>query len=223
MTPVWVFPVYPLLIVAPLAASLINSIPSTTETLHISSQTIIVGAIALQGIGFLVSVIIYNAFIYRLMTHGLPSPQCLPMMFISVGPAGFTATGVIQFGSLASKAIPMMAVGNSDTVSLIVRVLAYSVGVCLWGVTMWFFILSVGGQWRLVCVKESRIHFDVSLYAFIFPNSALTSSTHAVGKAFDWYPVQIMGCVMATALIAAWLLVSSKVVWAIWRRKILWP
>ena len=45
MTPIWVFPVYPLLILAPMAAALINSVPTPYDTLRISSKTIIAGAI----------------------------------------------------------------------------------------------------------------------------------------------------------------------------------
>lgn len=222
MTPIWVFPVYPLLIIAPLAAALIDSVPSSAETLRISSQTIIAGALCLQGIGFFVSVIIYSAFLYRLMTQGLPSPQLLPSMFVSVGPAGFTATGVIQLGALASKAIPGTTLGSTGTLSMMVRVLAYAAGLCLWGLTVWFFILSVGGQWRSIFRKEFRIRFDVSFYAFVFPNSALVSSTHAVGKAFSWKAVEIIGCVFIVLLIAVWLVIFLATIWGIWRRTLLY-
>ncbi|KAG4430082.1 hypothetical protein IFR05_014427 [Cadophora sp. M221] len=235
MTPVWVFPVYPLLIVAPLAASLINSVPTPTDTLRISSKTIIVGAITLQGTGFLVSALIYSAYLYRLMTNGLPSPRQLPSMFVSVGPAGFTATGVIQLGTLASKAIPVTKVGSAETVSVIVRVLAYAVGLVIWGFAIWFFVLSVFGQWRLLrlrrrrssCIednsKSTRIKFDVTFFAYVFPNSALVSATHMVGQAFENDVVEILGTVLGVSLIVVWIVVFGKTVWAIWRRKLLWP
>lgn len=225
MTPIWVFPVYPLLIITPLATSLINAIPSTTETLRLSSQTILAGALCLQGIGALVSVIIYSAFLYRLMTQGLPAPQLLPAIFVSVGPAGFTATGVIQLGTLASKALPRTttSLGSSDTVSMIVRVLAFAAGLCLWGLTLWFFVLSVGGQWRTIFHPASRPRFDISFFAFVFPNTALVSSTHAVGKAFGWQVVEILGCVFAVLLICTWVIVFSAMCWKVWRGRLLCP
>lgn len=225
MTPIWVFPVYPLLMITPLATSLINAIPSTTETLHLSSQTILAGALMLQGIGFLVSAIIYSAFLYRLMTQGLPSPSLLPAMFVSVGPAGFTATGVIQLGTLASKALPrstVSALGSTDAVSTIIRVLAFAAGLCLWGLTLWFFVLSVGGQWRcLFGGTHQRPAFSISFYAFVFPNAALVSSTHAVGKAFGWRCVEILGCVFAVLLICVWVVVFARTCWGVWRGSLL--
>ncbi|KAH9223560.1 voltage-dependent anion channel-domain-containing protein [Leptodontidium sp. 2 PMI_412] len=237
MTPIWVFPVYPLLIVAPLAASLINSVPTPTDTLRISSKTIIVGAITLQGTGFLVSALIYSAYLYRLMTNGLPSPRQLPSMFVSVGPAGFTATGVIQLGTLASKAIPVTKVGSAETVSVIVRVLAYAVGLVIWGFAIWFFVLSVFGQWRLLRLrrrrrsnsgiqsesKSTRIKFDVTFFAYVFPNSALVSATHMVGQAFENDVVEILGTVLGVSLIVVWIVVFGKTVWGVWRRRLLWP
>lgn len=238
MTPIWVFPVYPLLIVAPLAASLINSVPTPTDTLRISSKTIIVGAITLQGTGFLVSALIYSAYLYRLMTNGLPSPRQLPSMFVSVGPAGFTATGVIQLGTLASKAIPVTKVGSAETISVIVRVLAYAVGLVIWGFAIWFFVLSVFGQWRLLHLrrrrrrsnsgiqsesKNTRIKFDVTFFAYVFPNSALVSATHMVGQAFENDVVEILGTVLGVSLIVVWIVVFGKMVWGVWRRRLLWP
>lgn len=223
MTPIWVFPVYPLLILAPMAAALINSVPTPYDTLRISSKTIIAGAITLQGCGFLVSALIYSAFLYRLMTNGLPSRRQLPSMFVSVGPAGFTATGVIQLGSLASKAIPVTKVGDAGTVSVIVRVLAYAVGLVIWGFAIWFFTLSVFGQWRLLRDRGHGIKFDVTFFAYVFPNSALVSATHMVGHAFGNNVIEILGTVLGVILIGVWCVVFSKTIWAVWKRKLLWP
>ncbi|KAH7407726.1 C4-dicarboxylate/malic acid transporter [Cadophora sp. MPI-SDFR-AT-0126] len=223
MTPIWVFPVYPLLITAPMASSLINSVPSPVDTLRISSKTIIVGAITLQGCGFLVSALIYSAFLYRLMTNGLPSRRQLPSMFVSVGPAGFTATGVIQLGSLASKAIPVTKLGDAVTVSVVMRVLAYAVGLVIWGFAIWFFTLSVFGQWRLLRDRGHGIKFDVTFFAYVFPNSALVSATHMVGQAFGNNVVEIVGTVLAVLLIGVWCVVFSKTIWAVWKKKLLWP
>lgn len=80
MTPIWIFPAYPLLISAPFASNLIDSLPSTVEATRINSIAIAFGAIALQGAGFLVSLNIYGAFIYRLMTQKIPRDTLKPGM-----------------------------------------------------------------------------------------------------------------------------------------------
>ena len=79
MTPIWIFPAYPLLIIGPHAGVLCNTLAPD------KAFDIIVGGFTLQGIGFLVSLMIYSAFIYRLMVHKLPQESARPGMFVSVG------------------------------------------------------------------------------------------------------------------------------------------
>lgn len=80
MTPIWIFPGYPLLIVAPFAANLIDALPDAAAASRVNSIAIAFGAICVQGIGFLVSLMIYAAFIYRLMTQKLPREKTRPGM-----------------------------------------------------------------------------------------------------------------------------------------------
>lgn len=223
MTPIWVFAAYPLLIVAPLASSVINAISSNDPSLGPSTMTIAAAAIELQGVGFLVSCVIYCAFINRLMTHGLPSSQAGPAMFVTVGPVGFTATGLIQLGTLAPKVVgerSIIELGDSTMVAVVMQVVAYTAGLCLWGLTIWFFVLSVGGQWRLFS-RETR--FDISFFAFVFPTSALVSSTHAVGKAFGSHQLQVIGYVFSVMLVLAYLTIVGKTMVAVYKKKLLWP
>ena len=79
MTPIWIFPAYPLLIIGPHAGVLSNTLPQK------KAFDIIVGGFTIQGIGFMVSLTIYSALIYRLMTQKLPRESARPGMFVSVG------------------------------------------------------------------------------------------------------------------------------------------
>ena len=73
---------------------------------------VVVGGITLQGTGFMVSIMIYSAFIYRLMTQKLPKEPLRPGMFVSVGPAAFTITGLINMGENLSRSFPPDFMGN---------------------------------------------------------------------------------------------------------------
>lgn len=59
--------------------------------------------------------------------------------------------------------------------------------------------------------------------AFIFPNTALTTATFAVGKALNNRPVQIVGCVLTCALVVMWFFVVGMGIRAVILRQILWP
>jgi hypothetical protein len=80
MTPIWIFPAYPLLLIGPLAANLIDALPDSAAAARINSVAIALGAVCIQGNGFLLSLMIYSAFIYRLMTQKLPREPTRPGM-----------------------------------------------------------------------------------------------------------------------------------------------
>lgn len=72
MTPIWVFPAYPLLLTAPLAANLIDAAALSNRNLALNTTAMVFGAAAAQGAGCLIAFMISAAFVYRLMTHKLP-------------------------------------------------------------------------------------------------------------------------------------------------------
>lgn len=78
MTPVWVFPAYPLLLSAPLAGNLIYSATMHGPQPGIPYVAIAFSAVSVQGAGFLISFMICAAFMYRLMTQKLPRDMQRP-------------------------------------------------------------------------------------------------------------------------------------------------
>jgi tellurite resistance protein TehA-like permease len=80
MTPIWIFPAYPALLLGPLAANIISSLPDNAAAERINAIAIAYGAMCVQGTGFMVSLMIYSAFIYRLMTQKLPRENRRPGM-----------------------------------------------------------------------------------------------------------------------------------------------
>ena len=127
MTPIWIFPAYPLLIIGPYAAVL----SAAFDQPH--ALDIIIGGFTLQGVGFLVSLTIYAAFIYRLMTQKLPKESTRPGMFVSVGPSAFTAGALINLAINTEKALPADFMGNGPLASMIIRVVASWAALWLWG------------------------------------------------------------------------------------------
>lgn len=94
MTPVWVFPAYPLLITAPFGGNLINSAVKVGLVSRINGLPVALAAVTVQGMGFSLSFMVLAAFVYRLMTQKLPRDPQRPGVFISIGPSGFTVAGI---------------------------------------------------------------------------------------------------------------------------------
>ncbi|KAK5257398.1 hypothetical protein LTR16_000784, partial [Cryomyces antarcticus] len=108
---------------------------------------VIIGGVMIQGIGFMVSLMIYSAFLYRLMTQKLPKESIRPGMFISVGPTGFTISGMIDMGRNLPRVIPDNFMGNGQLAGQVSMILANWIGIWLWGLALWFFLVSTGAHW----------------------------------------------------------------------------
>lgn len=192
MTPVWIFPCYPLLVIGPHAGALGKHLVARP----VEALDVIIGGFVFQGIGFLLSLMIYAAFIYRLMTQKLPQENLRPGMFVSVGPSGFTIAGLVTMGTIVPEVASddFLLAGNGQLAANISKVMSIWAGLWLWGLAFWFFIVSVGAHWS--CVQKRRMTFAMTFYSYIFPNTALTTATFAIAKALDSKPIAILGCVM---------------------------
>ncbi|MCJ1486225.1 hypothetical protein MMC06_006402 [Schaereria dolodes] len=215
MTPVWIFPAYPLLIIGPHAGIISADLDSKR------ALDIIVGGWTLQGIGFMVSLTIYSAFIYRLMTQKLPQESLRPGMFVSVGPSAFTVAGTINMANNLQKTLPNDFMGDGPMTATILKVVADWMALWLWGFALWLFLVSAFAH--VSCIGPGKLTFTMAWYSFVFPNTALITATFAVGKSFSSTAIQIVGCVMTCFLILVWLFVFVMMIRAIKLKQILWP
>lgn len=164
MTPVWIFPAYPLLIIGPHAGALADRLAGP------HALDVIVGGFVFQGIGFMVSLMIYAAFIYRLMTQKLPQESLRPGMFISVGPSGFTIAGVVTMAAQLPRVVPQDFMGVDGRFAATVSVvMATWLGLWLWGLALWFFLVSLFAHWSTF--RHARWHFAMTWYSYVFPNT----------------------------------------------------
>ncbi|KAI8959564.1 voltage-dependent anion channel [Daldinia sp. FL1419] len=220
MTPVWVFPGYPLLLTAPFASTLIAA-STTASNPPVDRLAIAMCAIAVQGTGFLISFMICAAFMYRLMTQKLPRDMQRPGVFISIGPSGFTVAGLVSLGQQSHVVIPDNFQGSTHSV-VILRLLSTIVGLWLWGLSVWFFLVSVGSLLKYVR-PERKMPFQMTWWSFVFPNTALVTATLALAAALGSTGLRIAGCVMAALLIVVWLLVFVSMLRCLCTKELLWP
>lgn len=135
--PAWIFPIYPLLVVGPMAGTMIPSQP------HRQALDMWIGAVMLQGLSWTVALMMYSMYTQRLMTSALPAPPTRPGMYVSVGPAGYTAAGLISLGTqgktlLSSNMFDSDVIDDGDVVHII-GVLA---GTFIILFAFWFFCIS---------------------------------------------------------------------------------
>jgi len=96
------------------------------------------------------------------------------------------------------------------------------VGLWLWGLSFWFFLVSVGSLWKYV-KPETNMPFRMTWWSFVFPNTALVTATAALGKAFDNRGLKTFACVMAAGLIIVWTFVFITMLRRFNKKELLWP
>ncbi|KAK2605908.1 hypothetical protein QQS21_003634 [Conoideocrella luteorostrata] len=202
-------------------AHLIEAADTSGHPLAINKTAIALCATATQGTGCLIAFMISAAFIYRLMTQKLPRDMQRPGVFISIGPFAFTAAGIVQLGIQAKSIVPQdfLAVPNAADIIKVVSVL---VGLWLWGLAMWFFLVSVGSLWKYTRTGHS-IPFQMTWWSFVFPNTALVVATETMGDVFDNKGLHLFSAAMTIALIIVWIGVFITMVYCLRTRKLLWP
>ena len=143
-------------------------------------------------------------------------------MFVSVGPSGFTVSALIQMGAHFPTVVPDEFMGNGALAGQVTKIIAYWAGLWLYGLAVWFFLVSTFAHWN--CVGGQRLTFAMTWYAFVFPNTSLITSTFNVARALgENKPLQIIGCVLTGFMIVIWSFIIGLNIRAIALKQVLWP
>ncbi|KAG9203973.1 hypothetical protein G6514_002134 [Epicoccum nigrum] len=212
--PAWIFPIYPLLVVGTLAGTILPAQPNGP------SWNIFIGGVLLQGVAWVVSFLMYAIYMQRLMTGNLPSPSTRPGMYVSVGPAGYTAAGLI---SLANQA-PTFIGANYWTQSPthdgdVVRIVGIMAGLFVILFSYWFFFITTVA----VIVGAHKMSFSLNWWAFIFPNAGMTLATIQAGKVLNSNALNGIASALTILLVIMWLFTAVCCIRALYRGEIMWP
>jgi len=178
---------------------------------------IIIAGVTFQGLGILVSMIMYPIYLGHLMVDGLPAIDLRPGMFISVGPPCFTSLALIGMGNALPPNYSFFA---SHPIAIeVLQTVALFTACFLWSLGFWFFCISlisaVGGI--------PKMTFHLTWWAFVFPNVGFTIATIEIGREFESEGILWVGSGMTVLVVLGWMFVFVSHMTAVWRHKILWP
>ncbi|KPI35645.1 Malic acid transport protein [Cyphellophora attinorum] len=214
--PAWVFPVYPFLVIGPLAAVITKSQDTTV------ALVVWVSAIALQGLGFTVAIFMYSIYVQRLMTSSLPEPSSRPGMYISVGPVAYTSAALLNLADQAATVIPAHWL-SVDTLAVpdVIRITLILAGCWLWLLGFWFFALTTVAIIAGACSKQ-KMGFTLQWWGFVFPNAGLVLASINIGKALESEGVKAVTSAMTLILVIGWFCVAIANIRAVLKGKVLW-
>lgn len=133
--------------------------------------------------------------------------------------------GIVHLGNVVmTKIVPDGYQGNTSA-GFFFKILADLAGLWMWGLCLWFFIVSVGAHYQVMRWNDPAHHiqFDMTWYSFVFPNTAMVTATQAIGKTFGVGAIQIFGTVLAVMLVIVWLFVFGMMIRAFFLERLLWP
>jgi C4-dicarboxylate transporter/malic acid transport protein len=210
MTPAWDLPIFPVML-----SGTVASLGASNQPVEYAVPMIVAGVLA-QGLGMIVSVLMYACYIHRMIQYGFPSPTSRPAMFIAVGPPAFTSLALIGMADAWPQVAGYFDV-NGDTLRVILRVLATMLSVFIWCVAFWFFCISFLAT--LAVAKELTFHLN--WWAFIFPNVGFTIATIKIGTEFKSEGVLWVGSIMTILIVSVYLFVLVMNVRAVVNKEIL--
>jgi C4-dicarboxylate transporter/malic acid transport protein len=211
--PAWVFPVYPLLVIGPLAGVMVPDQPPS------AALTIFIGAVCFQGLAWTVAMFMYTTYFIRLMAADLPTPPTRPGMFVSVGPAGYTATALVSLGSKAPDIIPEGFLGlRNFQVGAVVKVIGVFSGLFVFLIAFWFFALALCATLE----GARRMSFNLNWWAFIFPNAGMVLAALQIGDVLDSTGIKAVCSAVTLLLVVTWLGTSGAYINAVRQRQLYW-
>ncbi|KAH8673282.1 voltage-dependent anion channel [Xylariales sp. PMI_506] len=209
MTPAWDLPIFPFMLSGTVAA-----VGAAAQPIEQAVPMIVAGLTA-QGLGMLVSMCMYAAYIVRMISWGFPSPNSRPGMFIAVGPPSFTSLALI--GMANDFPVQEDYFGDAELTLQIFRAMATMISVFIWSLSVWFFFIAV-----ISCLAvRKHLTFHLNWWAFVFPNVGFTLTVISLGKNFRSSGVMWLGTVMSILLVALWIFVFYHHIRAIIRKDIL--
>lgn len=215
MMPAWILPVYPFLILGPLAGTLLYYQPRPYPAMHI-----LIGGITFQGLGWCFAFIQYTLYITRLTSGLLPEESKRPGMYVAVGPVAYTSNALVNLGSQAQVILPPGFLGiTTIPVGDIWKAIGVGAGIFIWLLGFWFFAISTVG----VIQGYKKAHFTLNFWALIFPNAGLAISLIHIGNVLESDGIKGVCSAMTIVLCAVWIWVACLNVRAVWRGQVLWP
>ncbi|KAI6440131.1 hypothetical protein MCOR22_007426 [Pyricularia oryzae] len=218
MMPTWILPIFPIMLSGTIASVIAGTQPT------ISAVPIVVAGLICQGLGMLVSMMMYAHMVGRLMAGNLPDREHRPGLFMCVGPPAFTALAVVgmannipaDFDIRLSGIITPESPGMGE--KAVVQIMAYMLGTSLWGLSLWWF-----GIAAIAVIRSPPKDFHLGWWAMVFPNTGFILATISLGKAFGSVAVGWVATGMSICLLCMYLFVLFHHIKAVVKQDIMYP
>jgi C4-dicarboxylate transporter/malic acid transport protein len=204
MTAVWLLPIVASEVTASAGGMLAPYFPTAiAETMLITSYILWAFSVPLA---LSVLVILF----LRLVSHKLPDKALAVTSWLTLGPLGTGALGLLLLGN-ASKTV-LLGTGLENFAEFLYS-FGFIVGLLLWGYGLWWYIMA----W-IITLKffKEGLPFNMGWWGFTFPVGVFTAATLQLWKATDYEAFKLLGILFAIQLAIFWVLVFIKTLKGMW-------
>jgi C4-dicarboxylate transporter/malic acid transport protein len=174
---------------------------------HLPAETaqLVVGAgYVLWAISVPLAFSILTIVLLRLVIHKLPHRELGVTSWLTLGPIGTGALGLLTLGSAAAHAFAGTALQSVAGVAQDFGVLG---ALLLWGVGTWWLACALLFMWRY---RREGLPFNLGWWGFTFPIGVYTLATLSLARVTGFHGFTVCGMALAAMLGVLWLVVLVR-------------
>lgn len=173
MTALWLLPIVPPEVAAASAGII------APHVAHADQQILVVAGVMLWAFSVPAALAILTLLFLRLAIHKLPPKELGVSGWLTLGPLGTGALGLIVLGSAAKGALLGTELAPLATAAQAAGIIG---GLILWSYGLWWWALSVAGT---LAHAARELPFNMGWWAFTFPLGVYTAATYAIASALQ--------------------------------------
>jgi len=173
--------------------------------LAIDSARAVIGiSYALWAVSLSMAFAVLTLVFFRLMIHKLPHRDLAPSSWLTLGPIGTGALGILSLGKVAPAAFEGSAFAALSTLA---NELGIACAFLLWSAGIWWFVIAVLFTLRY---RKEGMQFNLGWWGFTFPLGVYTAATIGLYRASDMLVFAILGTCLALLLLCFWGVVATR-------------
>lgn len=205
MTAVWLLPIVP----AEVAAASGGQVAAHVGLA--AARTIVYTSYALWALSVPLAAAVLTILFLRMAVHKLPPREMAVSGWLTLGPLGTGAFGLLLLGTAAERAMRGTPLAAFASVAFGAGVLGALV---LWGYGMWWWATAASATLR--SVRDGGLPFNMGWWGFTFPLGVFTAATLTLAQTTGFALFTVLGALMVLLLLGLWSLVAARTVRGAW-------
>jgi C4-dicarboxylate transporter/malic acid transport protein len=206
MTAIWLLPIVAAEVAAVSGGLLAPHLTDANAQFHTLIASYVLWAYSVP-VAFAILTILF----LRMALHRLPPDSMAASSWLSLGPIGTGALGLILLGADAPSIFAAQGMVGIGTIAEGFGLIA---GTLLWGVGLWWLLLAV-----LITIRYFRagVPFNLGWWGYTFPLGVYTVTTLKLGVVLKIAAFSTLGSLLVVILAAMWVLVAARTIHGGWK------